>query len=421
VLLWLGAAAAAVILLAALLEIVLTASQPNARASARLLVAREKPHVLFDAAPRPTEKEEYESYRQTQLALVKSRVVLNAALRRPGVAQLKMIRQHPLDPVEWLEGQLQVDYSAGPDILTVSLSGNDGDELKAIVEAVTQAYLDEIVDKDRKRRNDQAEELRKIQKKYQDLVEAKRKTLHEFLNAANRNDDLELERRKAETQLQTFLAQLAQVQSELLALAAAASKEAQGIVPEATLDTEVDKDPQVQAIVKSITQLTSELCQLKLGTPADKYDRLSAPTREKLDELQKQLKARRDAVRPAMEERLKGIYRAQKAQQQERVRTLEKLREMLDKNVDDLGLKVLRAQAPKRGMDMAESMRDDLTQMEDILRRVSAQVEIYNVELDAESRIRPLGDKAEAIVTHKGDGGRGMVAWCRALLKRLGL
>jgi hypothetical protein len=415
VLLWVGAAAAAVILLG----IVLTASQRHARASARLLVAREKPHVLFEAAPRPTEREEYESYRQTQAALVKSRIVLNQALRDPKVANLKMIRQHPLDPAEWLEGQLQVDYSAGPDILTISLSGNDGDELKAIVEAVTQAYLDEMVDMDRKRRNDQAEELRKIQKKYQDLVEAKRKTLNEFLNNAQGNDagELELERRKAEAQLQTFLAQLANVESELLVLTATATKEDKGVVPREVLDEQVDKDPQVQAIVKSITQLTSELCRLKLETPADKYEGLSAPTREKLDKLQKQLQAHRDAVRPAVEERLKGIYRAQKGQQQEKVRTLERVRKALDERVNVLSAKALRA-PPKRGMDVEASMRDDLTQMEDILRRVSAQVEILNVEQDAEARIRPLdarGDnKAEAIVTHK-------VAWCRALLKRLGL
>jgi capsular exopolysaccharide synthesis family protein len=366
------------------------------RAKTLLLVATEQPSVLFH---RSETLLAFLSYKKTQIALVKSRIVLNKALRDPQVANLKMIRQHPLDPVEWLEGQLQVDYSTGPDILTISLSGDDGDELKQIVDAVTQAYLDEIVDKDRKRRNGQADELRNLKKKYEVLVESKRNMLEGVLNPANANDvDLERDRQKAAAQLAAFQTQLALVQSELLTMTAAATKEAEGIVPETTLEAAIDRDGQVQQIQGGITEVTSLLADLERKTTREAFPRLSATKRERLAELQKQLKERRDAVRPENEERLKGIMRAQQAQQQDRARALERLRKALDKNVDDLGLKVLRAQAPRRGAEMAAALRDDLNGMEDILKRVSDQVEIFNVEQDAETRITKL--EPEPIVTH---------------------
>src|SRR6185437_9856275 len=45
------------------------------------------------------------TFKQTQLALIKSRYILEPALRREGVATLRSVQAHE-DPVEWLEKEL---------------------------------------------------------------------------------------------------------------------------------------------------------------------------------------------------------------------------------------------------------------------------------------------------------------------------
>ena len=88
-----------------------------------------------------------QAYQGTQAALAKSRKVLNAALRAPKVKDLNEI-QKELDPVAWLEKKINVDYGISPEIMRISMSGPDAKLLPLVVEAVRDAYLNEIVDND---------------------------------------------------------------------------------------------------------------------------------------------------------------------------------------------------------------------------------------------------------------------------------
>src|SRR5262249_43361439 len=111
---------------------------PPPKQSARTLLSvnSNRPVVLFPThEPTP----EFATYQKTQVALIKSRLVLNAALRQPGAAELSVIRQQR-DPVAWLESELQVDYTLGPEVLRIALTGDRPDELAVLVNAVTDAY-----------------------------------------------------------------------------------------------------------------------------------------------------------------------------------------------------------------------------------------------------------------------------------------
>ena len=90
----------------------------------------------------------YEAFRKTQFELLESPVVLNAALRRPGIAELETIREQE-DPVEWLAGALEIVVNDQSEVFKVRLRGKRGDELRRILEAVTGVYLEDIVNKDR--------------------------------------------------------------------------------------------------------------------------------------------------------------------------------------------------------------------------------------------------------------------------------
>ena len=81
---------------------------------------------------------------QRQAARVKSRLVLNAALRDPKViaADLSVLRDR--DALAWLEQEIKVDFHSGPEILRVSMVGDQTEELVVLVNAVVDAYVREF-------------------------------------------------------------------------------------------------------------------------------------------------------------------------------------------------------------------------------------------------------------------------------------
>src|SRR5690349_745709 len=77
---------------------------------ASLLISRHEPNLLGDAAgKRLGEEADFDAYRCTHVSLVRSRLVLLAALRQPNVAALSIV-QETTDPVAWLEKELRVGF-----------------------------------------------------------------------------------------------------------------------------------------------------------------------------------------------------------------------------------------------------------------------------------------------------------------------
>ena len=85
---------------------------------------------------------------ETQLALLQSPFVINAALRRPGLLQLKVLR-NKADPVAWIESRLDAAPSIQAGIpsaqLAIVTSEGDARELKRLVDAIADSYEQEII------------------------------------------------------------------------------------------------------------------------------------------------------------------------------------------------------------------------------------------------------------------------------------
>ncbi len=76
----------------------------------------------------------------THAALMISTPVLEAALQNPAVADSTLLAGS-LDRVKRLRDALEVDSSQEAETVTIALTGNDPDEIAAVVNAVLQAYL----------------------------------------------------------------------------------------------------------------------------------------------------------------------------------------------------------------------------------------------------------------------------------------
>src|SRR4051812_20362066 len=75
-------------------------------ATALFEVSQERDSLIHDAVQRSTE--DFEILKKTQLA-VKSKFLLTAALRDPGIASLSILAGHR-DKEEWLQKNLQVEF-----------------------------------------------------------------------------------------------------------------------------------------------------------------------------------------------------------------------------------------------------------------------------------------------------------------------
>ncbi len=71
-------------------------------------------------------------------------MALNAALRDSAVSNYRMIREQ-VDPIEWLQQNLKVEFIANSELMEISLIGEDPQELAGIVNAVKKAYIEEVV------------------------------------------------------------------------------------------------------------------------------------------------------------------------------------------------------------------------------------------------------------------------------------
>jgi len=85
-------------------------------------------------------RSDFASYKQSQMALIKSRRTFNAALNVEGVSGLEIIQTADPDPMTWLDKHVTVESKTGSEHIRVTIEGDNDRELKTLLEAVTAEY-----------------------------------------------------------------------------------------------------------------------------------------------------------------------------------------------------------------------------------------------------------------------------------------
>ncbi len=128
-----------------------------------------------------------QNHQRTQVALLRSRLVLNRALRDPQVAKLSIVQQQ-IEPVEWLEKEVEGDFSVAPEILRISMKGDKPEQLIVLVDAIAQALRREIVDNEKNQRRERLNILSELREKYEGELEDRKKTLRDIERNAGGHD-----------------------------------------------------------------------------------------------------------------------------------------------------------------------------------------------------------------------------------------
>lgn len=181
---------------------------------ALLKVASTEPRLVFKKAET---EQSFDTYRQTQMALIQSRFVLNAALRRPGISELATIRSLTY-PLEWLEENISVDTYNSPEILKISLAGSDPEDITKLVNAVKDAYLDEVVLADRKQRISRLNELERLHSETEEKVRQKEQRVESLAKELGTGDSqaLSIKHQMALEQISLLRREHARVRFELM-------------------------------------------------------------------------------------------------------------------------------------------------------------------------------------------------------------
>ena len=133
--------------------------------------------ALLHIPPRPgTYGEDLQQHARTQLALLRSRGVIEQALQRPEVANLSLLRGVP-DPIALIEKHVQVDANRGPEILVIGMSGDQPAELPVIVNAMVAIFVEESQRREATTHQAKLKQLQKQKADYERLLREKRATL----------------------------------------------------------------------------------------------------------------------------------------------------------------------------------------------------------------------------------------------------
>lgn len=370
-------------------------------ARALMDVAANPPKIIFSTSENRTDP--FHTFQRKQAALVKSRPLLAAALRNPKAAALPVVRQQ-LEPVEWLEGHLQADYSVAPEILRISLAGDKPQELITLVDAVAEAYLQEVVNKEHKRRLERLDQLKELYNTYDDGLRRKRQALRDLAESAGSGDakTLALKHRFAIEQLALAEKELMDLQSQLRKLQVEVTDQqvrekalAAAAVPEGVLEEHVKKDKAVEQQTKRVSDLEDSVASLKRVTARGDSDPALKKLRADLDAAKELLETTRAEARPRV---LKELREKARLDLSNNLATLQGRQVLLSQHEKALNEVIERLRHESQAMNKSGlslgSLQDEIVRAENLVKTVATEIDALNVELQAPPRVTLLESAA---------------------------
>ena len=251
---------------------------------------------------------EYEAYRKTQVQLIKSPFVLTSALRRPGISSLSTLNAED-DPVGYLMRNIQVSAPMESEVVQVRMRGEDAKEVTQIVNAVAQAYLSDVVNKEKSERLNRRDML---ERKYKENMAEVRSSLDTYNNLAKTlgtadTAEVATQRSLLLDHLGTLRAQLNQTQRDLTLidaeLAIMDAKDRGEIsleqsVPEETVDAMLLRDPQFAEFRERLSAIEESMAYQAERSARGGNDPAVKRLEAMRDAMMRRLEDRKEELRP---------------------------------------------------------------------------------------------------------------------------
>jgi polysaccharide biosynthesis transport protein len=391
---------------------------PKYEATALLHVTPTQRQIVFQTADNraDTGNNSFEIYKATQALYLKSRFVLMAALRNPRVKNLSCIQreeqQH--NALAWLTGQLSINSGKDTEVMAVSVAHGDPEEAAVLVNAVVQAYFDEVVNVDRRDRRGRLDELQRVYSEIETRARAKRadlKALAEQLGGSD-NETLSLRQQIAVQQFAEYRRELtrlrfevARTKGQLQAQQALLDRLPNVEVSEYEVLAFAQSDPRYRPLAeRMVFQESMKRMNDNYAVPGGtKYANRASNdlnvTQAQFEEIQKGLRDRiRGNKRTEIEREIRKLE-AEIAILGEQERQFQKDVDQQRKEVDQLG----------RGSIDVEMMRADQKRSDVVLNSIAEERERLSVEMRAQPRVSPIrGEQEEAAQVPETESNRSI-------------
>jgi len=212
----------------------------------------------------------YEQYRRTQVQLLKSDLVLTAALRQEGILDLPLLKAAKGEPKQWLQDHVIVTAPLGSELVQVKVQGEDPAQAAKIVNAVINSYINNVVNAEHADTLNAQATLEAQLKSVEKELSVKREALSELQLQTTRTSEFARERYGNLDRLLTDIRQRRldldmKVAAAKTRLAKAAADSAQSA--DATLELAV-AEAQGEVLQKARDELAAELHEISAGVDA---------------------------------------------------------------------------------------------------------------------------------------------------------
>lgn len=254
---------------------------------------------------------EYESYKKTQLALLRSPLVLQGALRRPGLDDLETLREAGVDQIGWLSRSLQVTAPAESEVVQVRLRGKHAGDVAKLVNAVVASFLDDIVNKERTERLGRRDALEKKFKENMAELRMRRETLNNLARTLGTRDSSEVATQRSllldhlstlRNLVTTTQRAITEIDAELSIAEARENGEipADAHIPQEMIEAALARDPQVNELVRKVADLEDAISFQSQRSARGASDPAVRRMRAQAQEVLERLDVVREEIRPAL-------------------------------------------------------------------------------------------------------------------------
>ncbi|MBN2474012.1 MAG: AAA family ATPase [Pirellulales bacterium] len=366
------------------------------KASAYLQISARPTHIVF--ASQDSEgltRTSFDIFKNTQLQLLQSPFVLAAALRNPEIAKYNL-DQREEDPIVWLQEELRVGFPGDAEVMEISLTSYNRDEATALVNAVMDAYLKEVVEVEQRQRRNRLGELQTIYNDKHTDVEKERTNLKNYARQVGTSDaeNVTLTQRVRMEELGSLQRSLIQVQTERRrALGELEGQQAwrkhvdQAEVSLFELDRLMSSDPVAKQLATDFAMRQMALSQARVLVREGAGTRHMEAHQSSLDAAQAEL----DAQKESLQERIREMKRSEIDEGTEKIKAM---LAVLEKQEQEL---IGQTEAKKQEIERLsgssveiEMMRANIEMLAATLNRIGQERDQLAVEIRAMPRIKLL-------------------------------
>ena len=329
----------------------------------------------------------FSTFLRSQAALLRSRPVIHAALKRDDVKKLNLGADHP-DLAAFLEEELKVEMSENNEFLTLTFSYADANVATTIVKAVSECYMDQTGYGEK---NGRAEKISELEKAYNSMsagLKNKKDNHKRLAENLGTSDPLEVKRnqedvqsmlRELRTQKSGVELGLFKLRSDEATLLARVNSLAKETVPDTALEQALEADLVARPLIGRIANLKVVLRDYA-SFPNEPTAR---EARSQIKHLEPQVAERRTKLRDEMNQRFTAQLAKELSAAQEHTKIS---KEFLDKQLADLDKRM------KETGDRAVKLSTAPTELDTLVREIDRDAKLLD----------DLGNKLSREMIEKG-------------------